>query len=63
MITSIVLRALTPREPGYHEARRLLEECCEGCRRIYSIVHEIEMAAERYTELAGYLDSIGAVRS
>lgn len=61
--TSIVIRALNSREPGHHEARRLLEECSRRCKCVYSIVHEIEMPAGRYRELASYLDGIGAVRS
>jgi len=61
--TSIVLRALNPKEPGHGEARRFLEECCRKCRCVYSSVHELErMTPMQRLVFEGYLEGLGAAK-
>ncbi|MCE4619442.1 MAG: hypothetical protein F7C33_00285 [Desulfurococcales archaeon] len=60
--TSIVIRALNPREPGSLEAQRLLRECCRRCRCVWSAAHSREgfrYGLARFF-FHGYLASLGA---
>ncbi|MEB3778887.1 MAG: type II toxin-antitoxin system VapC family toxin [Desulfurococcales archaeon] len=62
--TSIVVRALNPREPGSLEARRFLEECCKRCQCVYSSVHELErMTPFQRLQFEGYLEGLGAQKA
>jgi len=62
--TSIVIRALNPKEPGHHEARRLLEECCKRCKCFWSTIHDLErMTPIQRLEFEGYLEGLGARKS
>jgi len=60
--TSIVVRALNPGEPGHEEARRLLEECCQRCRCVWSNVHGREGFRSDLTRFLfySYLAALGA---
>ncbi len=60
--TSIVIRALSPSEPGSLEAQRLLRECCRRCRCVWSTVHALEGFRSDLARFFfhGYLASLGA---